>query len=82
MCSKCNNSSRKNFFVNVDRDGKCPVMSDKPVKPYYTQYVNDKPVLVVPHLGQKMVWDYSTSQFLALQTGLALPMFQGRVITF
>ncbi len=80
--------SRKNFFVCVDRDGNMPVLSDKPLKAYYTQYVNDTPVVTVPYIGQDQVWCYKDSMFYSLVAGRTqhdgkpMPMYRGRVVTF
>lgn len=62
-----------NFYVYRDRTGKMPQLTHKPwaskSHPYYTQYVNDKPVKTVPYPGQNAVWDYSLNEFVTLGKG-------------
>lgn len=84
MCNGC----RKNFFITTDSDGKMPALERgrTPSRPYYIQYVNDKPVLVAPYFSQDRVWDYSTSSFYALATnvkrydGTPMPVYNGRIV--
>ena len=94
MCNKCNtrtstSTNRKDFFITTDSDGKMPRLERTrvPSTPYYTQYINDKPVLVAPHFSQDRVWDYATSQFLSLHPstkrydGTPMPVYKGRVLS-
>lgn len=90
MCNKCNKvDSSKSFYVTTDADGKMPALERGrvPSRPYYTQYINDKPVLVAPYFTQDRVWDYSRSEFLALGVGIKrydgtpMPVYQGRVLS-
>lgn len=91
MCNRCRTSeaARKNFFITTDADGKMPALERGrvPSRPYYVQYVNDKPVLVAPYFTQDRVWDYSRSEFLALHpsvkryNGEPMPMYTGRVLS-
>ena len=62
--------SRKNFYICTDSDGNMPVLSAKPLKPYWVRYVNDHPVEIVLYKGQDQVWDYAESKFLALSPKL------------
>lgn len=86
MCNRCN-TSRKNFFITTDSDGNMPRLERGrvPTRAFYTQYVNDKPVLVSPHFTQTKVWDYATNQFLSLVAGAKaydgkdLPIYNGRI---
>ena len=62
-----------NFYVYRDKEGKMPQLMLKPwdskSHPYYTRYVNDKPVKTVPYPGQNAVWDYSINEFVTLEKG-------------
>ena len=64
--------NRSNFYRYIDRDGKMPCLSRKPMDsathPFYVRYVNDKPVsyrgpLEVVGTNGKL-WDYSISEFV------------------
>lgn len=89
MCNRCSTSTtnRKNFFITTDSDGNMPRLERNrtPSRPFYIQYINDKPVVVAPYFSQDKVWDYSTSQFLSLRAdgkrydGSPMPIYQGRV---
>lgn len=65
-----------NFYIYRDKDGKMPQLTRKPwaskSHPYYTKYLNDRPVKTVPYPGQNAVWDYSINEFVTLDTGLPL----------
>lgn len=90
MCNKCrpSSASRKDFFITTDSDGKMPRLERGrvPTRPYYVQYVNDKPVVVAPYFTQDKVWDYSQNQFLAFHPstkrydGTPMPLYRGRVV--
>lgn len=88
MCNKCNTTDRKSFFITTDGDGKMPRLerTRTPSRPYYVQYVNDKPVVVSPYFSQTKVWDYSQSMFLGLHPNAKrhnydpMPVYQGRVV--
>lgn len=89
MCKKCTGSAnRKNFFITTDSDGNMPRLERMaiPSRPYYVQYVDDRPVVVAPYFQQDRVWDYNKSEFLSLAAGVKrhdgtpMPMFTGRVV--
>lgn len=87
MCNRCN-GSHKNFFITTDSDGNMPRLERGrvPSKPFYVQYLNDKPVVVAPHFSQDKVWDYSKSMFLSLRAGVTrhdgspMPLYTGRIV--
>ncbi len=60
------NMSRKNFYINLDKDGHMPILSQTIQKPCWIQYVNDTPVKLKPFSGMDRVWDYNRSTMLAL----------------
>ena len=62
---------RSNFFRCVDEDGKCPSHVPKPDRPYWVQYIQDRPVACNPYPGQTTVWDYRDNKLYALREGVA-----------
>lgn len=75
----------KNFYISTDSDGHCPVLNAKPLKPFWTKYINDTPVHVYPYNGQDRVWDYNKSTMLSIKegvldyTGKPMKMYTGKI---
>lgn len=75
-------SNRTNFYRYVDRGGKMPCLSDKPMQskthPYYVRYQNNKPVgyygpleIVAtksPVDGEMKFYDYDKQEFVLAST--------------
>jgi hypothetical protein len=68
----------KNFFIYVDKGGKCPVLSQKklsvPSHPFWVRYVNDRPVayhgpkeIIVQNISGDSVWDYALGKFVPIE---------------
>lgn len=76
----------KTFFLCTDFDGKMPRMTKIPSGGAWTRYVNNKPIIVKPYVGQDRVWDYNDSCMLALFPGVKkyngkdMPVFTGTII--
>ena len=75
-------ADRSSFYIYVDSEGNMPVLSYKkrtvPNRPYYTRYVNDKPVAyhgpietVSRDITKTRVWDYSQNEFVPIETLVA-----------
>ena len=75
-------TNRKNFYIYVDSDGNMPVLSYRkravPNRPYYTRYINEKPVAyhgpiesVRRDISKTRTWDYSQNEFVPIETLVA-----------
>jgi hypothetical protein len=70
----------KDFYRYTDSEGKMPVMKDRPcdIKSHrcYVQYVNDKPVKIVPYKGQAgggRVYDYNLQEYVDITPAMLTP---------
>lgn len=78
-----------NFYEVTDIEGKMPVLCRGwPSHPAgarmaYVKYVSDRPVEVLPYLGQDRVYDYADQEFLSLKEGVKtwdgkdMPLYRG-----
>lgn len=55
----------KDFYRCTDPDGKMPSLcTNKPDRPTWIHYINDRPVSVSPNLKPDKVWDYSINEYV------------------
>ena len=66
-----------NFFVYLDKGGKCPVLSHEKLSlvshPFWVRYINDHPVsyrgpkeIIAKNISKDSVWDYELSKFVPI----------------